>query len=146
MRENRRREGAGHGREAVVLFRVIRLMAAGAVALGFAACVPVATEVPAWAIHVRPSVFDPQYPDDQVLARLTGELRMPHLPQRHLAPEQIAFRGLAEISQGRPGDAALWLAIASYRYHEEARQVLGAAESPPPYGVNVRGYGKYLLN
>jgi hypothetical protein len=90
-------------------------------------------------MHVRPAPVDAQLETAAVVARVARELAQPQLHQGHVAPEQIALVAVREMHEGRLADAGLWLAIASYRYHEEMELagVAGEAglQSLPP---NVR--------
>jgi hypothetical protein len=107
------------------------------VALGLVGC---ATQgVPEWAMHVRPEPVDPNAQTAAVAQRLLVELQVPTLAADHIAPEQIATVAVREIEQDHQVDAALWLAIASYRYHQETLAAIlngfsGVTRLPP----NVR--------
>lgn len=97
-------------------------VALGWVALG-AGCVPMMAAqdagVPTWAQHVRTMPIDPDFGTADTLQRLIWELSQPNLVEVHLAPERIALLALEQNRQGHTVDAALFLAVASYRYHEE---------------------------
>ena len=56
---------------------------------------------------------------DEVSRELQAELLHAGLRAGHLPPEQMAWFAVGEIEHGHDADAALWLALASYRYHEE---------------------------
>jgi len=117
-----------------------------AAAAGLSAC---ATEgLPTWAMHVRPAPVDAEMETRAVTARVARELQQPQLHQGHVPPEQIALIAVQELRGGRLADAGLWLAIASYRYHEEAvlAGVAGEAglENLSPY-VRRDAYVKLVL-
>jgi hypothetical protein len=117
-----------------------------ALAVGLTACV---TEgVPGWAMHVRPAPVEAALDTNTVTARVTGELEQPELRQGHVSPEQIALVALQELRARRLADAGLWLAIATYRYHQEAllAAVSGQAgfKTLPP-NVRVDVYTKLVI-
>src|SRR5205085_10227536 len=62
----------------------------------------------------------------------------------HLATEQIAAVARQEIEQGHQTDVALWLSIASYRYHEEVLQVVRDAPAGARYVTTNRGRDAYF--
>jgi hypothetical protein len=101
---------------------LIRRNLALLVALSAASVGCVTQGIPNWLIHVRTTPVDPSAPEDQVARQLVTEMRLPYrgLPDEHMAPEQMAAVALRDIERGDHADAALWLAAASYRYHEEA--------------------------
>jgi hypothetical protein len=76
--------------------------------------------VPTWAMHVQSSLYDPDASTDKLVHLLEAELRLSILPAVHLAPEQLAAVAIREIEQDHQVDGAFWLAMASYRYHQEA--------------------------
>jgi len=99
--------------------------------------------VPHWAMHVRPAEVAPDARVDEVARRLEGELGRRGLADDHLPAEQLALVAVAEIEQGHTADGALWLSMASYRYHEEAisaadRAMAGTATLPA--GVKMSSY------
>jgi hypothetical protein len=87
-------------------------------------------------MHVRSVPVDPRARTDAVTRKLTKELLLPYqgLPDDHLPAEQIASVALREIEGGNSADGALWLGIASYRYHQEALDAArrGAQDAPSP--------------
>ena len=92
--------------------------AALVIALPLSAC---ATQgVPNWAMHVRSDPYDPDATTEKVADRVAREMALASLPVGHVAPEQMAAVAIREIEQGHQVDAALWMAMASYRYHQEA--------------------------
>jgi hypothetical protein len=93
-------------------------LAAAVLPVGVAACV--SQGVPDWAMHVRSSPVEPGARTEDVAARLLAEMTHPGLPPNHLSPEQIALVAVQEIERDHQVDAALWLSMASYRYHQEA--------------------------
>lgn len=95
--------------------------------------------VPNWAKHVRPADVEVDATTDKLARQLLDELRGPLLLDGHLPAEQIALVGVREIAAGHQVDGALWLAIGSYRYHQETREAVirgraGFEELP----INVR--------
>ena len=80
--------------------------------------------VPNWARHVRPADVEVDASTDELARQLLDELAVPVLLDGHLAPEQIALVGVREIAAGHQVDGALWLAIGSYRYHQETREAV----------------------
>ena len=74
--------------------------------------------VPNWAKHVRPADVEVDATTDKLARQLLDELRA-LLLDGHLPAEQIALVGVREIAAGHQVDGALWLAIGSYRYHQE---------------------------
>ena len=93
-------------------------LAATFVALTLSGCM--SQGVPDWAMHVRSLPVEAGEPAEDVAARLQAEMAQPVLAPNHLAPEQIALVALQEIERDHQVDAALWLSMASYRYHQEA--------------------------
>lgn len=93
-------------------------LAAAILPLGVAACV--SQGVPEWAVHVRSRPVEPRARTEDVVTLLLGEMSRPGLPLDHLSPEQIALVAVQEIEGDHQIDAALWLSMASYRYHQEA--------------------------
>ena len=100
-------------------------------------------------MHVQPTRTDPERETDDIARRLAYELGYPRIGHGHLAPEQIAVVAVRELGRGRLADAQLWLAIASYRYHQEA---IGAADGGDAgfgtammYGVPRDAYYKLVL-
>ena len=93
-------------------------------------------------MHVKASPVDPRIPLDQITAQLQRELTATGLPHRHLAAEQIASAAIQSLGAGRGTDAALLLAIASYRYREQAQQIdeNGFSLANVPNGVNQSAY------
>jgi hypothetical protein len=105
--------------------------------------------VPEWAMHVRPGHVDPDSATDTVAGTLLRELKDfgHHLPDGHLAPEEIASVALREIADGHQADAALWLAMASYRYHQEAFEAIRKTRTAQvPRGVNMKAYANLIRN
>jgi hypothetical protein len=102
--------------------------------------------LPDWAMHVRPARVVPERNAAEVAAELQTELSasVQGAPAGHLAPEQIAAVALQELEQGHHTDAALWLAIASYRYHEEVLQVVRDAPAGARYVTTNRGRDAYF--
>lgn len=99
--------------------------------------------VPNWARHVRPADVEVDAPTDDLSARLLDELAVPTLLDEHLAPEQIALVSVREIAAGHQVDGALWLAIGSYRYHQETREAVNrgrAGFQDLPANVRVNAY------
>ena len=99
--------------------------------------------VPLWARHVNPAGVEVDAATDQLARQLVDELERPHLVDGHLAAEQIALVGVREISAGHPVDGALWLAIGSYRYHQETREAVtrgraGFNDLPP--NIRAKAY------
>lgn len=102
-----------------------------------------AAEVPSWAMHVRPARWNPAVLNQAPRAQLLQEMAKPGLADGHMSPEQIGVVAVREIELGHPGDAALWLAIASYRYHQEAMHAVSAGSAglaDLPFDVNPRAY------
>jgi hypothetical protein len=85
--------------------------------------------VPNWAMHVQSERYDPDASTDKVAERLGREMTLATLPIGHLAPEQIAAVAIREIEQDHQVDGALWLAMASYRYHQEAFLAMTAGDA-----------------
>jgi hypothetical protein len=103
--------------------------------------------VPNWARHVRPAGVEVDAPTDDLAARLRDELAVPTLLDGHLAPEQIALVGVREIAAGHQVDGALWLAIGSYRYHQETREAVirgRAGFETLPINVRVNAYAELV--
>ena len=103
--------------------------------------------VPLWARHVRPAEVEVDAPTDELARRLLGELAQPNLPDGHLAAEQIALVGVREIAAGHQVDGALWLAIGSYRYHEQTREAVirgRAGFDELPRNVRVKAYAELV--
>ena len=95
-------------------------------------------------MHVRPAPVDAQLDARAVVARVARELEQPQLHQGHVAPEQIALIAVEELREGRLADAGLWLAIASYRYHEEMALAGAAGEGGPAHpAADVSGGTMY---
>jgi HEAT repeats len=119
-----------------------------AVVLGAAAPACVATGVPTWAMHVRPTTVNTGLDSRTVRANVAWELAQPGLRQGHIAPEQIALVAVEELRARRFADAGLWLSIASYRYHQEALlagSVGKAGFDTLPPGVRVDMYEKLVI-
>jgi len=99
--------------------------------------------VPSWAKHVRPADVEADAATDEILRTLVEELAQRDLPDGHLAPEQIALVGLREIAAGHQVDGALWLAVGSYRYHQQTRLAVmrgrAGLDALPP-NVRVKAY------
>ena len=114
-------------------------------AAGCAAFMPQAG-LPDWAMHVRPARVVPDRSPTEVAAQLQAELsaKSQGAPGGHLAPEQIGAIALRELEQGHHTDAALWLAIASYRYHEEVLQLAHDAPAGARYVSTKRGMDAYV--
>jgi hypothetical protein len=89
--------------------------------------------VPDWAMHVRSAPVDLDWTPAQVAKRLEHELggQARVLRSDHLPPEQMGLVAVKEIENGRFIDASLWLAIASYRYHQEVFQAAHLADTQP---------------
>ena len=103
--------------------------------------------VPAWAIHVVPLGVDPNLPAETVIGRLTGELQAPRLTDGHLPAEQIAAAAIQSLDAGYRTDAAMLLAIASYRYREQLQHIREVGYNGldrAPYRVNDSAYYKLL--
>ena len=103
--------------------------------------------VPDWAKHVRPAGVEVAATTDQLSWQLVNELQHPRLIDGHLAAEQIALVGVREIAAGHPVDGALWLAIGSYRYHQETREAVvrgRAGFQDLPVNVRVRAYAELV--
>jgi hypothetical protein len=80
------------------------------------------TPLPAWAIHIAaPQSLTPESTPEQI-ETLRHELLEPALRAGtpYTSPEQIAAMAAAELSHGHEWDAALLLAIASFRYRQQA--------------------------
>ena len=114
---------------------------------GTAGCVP--QGVPAWAMHVQPTRTDPQRgpTTSPAVSRTSSGTRASRTGTS--SPEQIAVVAVRELERGRLADAQLWLAVASYRYHQEA---IGAADGGDAgfgtammYGVSRDAYYKLVL-
>jgi hypothetical protein len=90
-------------------------------------------------MHVRSRPVQPDARIEDIAGRLLAEMVQPVLPPDHLPPEQLALVALQEIERDRQVDAALWLSMASYRYHQEALVAIvdgfGGERNLPP---NVR--------
>jgi len=72
--------------------RLARVIALGALVAQAAGCMAMAgTNVPEWAMHIRPAPVDESISGDEVARRLTVELGAPGLRDGHLGPEQIAL-------------------------------------------------------
>ncbi|MES1166304.1 MAG: hypothetical protein ABUR63_11125 [Verrucomicrobiota bacterium] len=93
-------------------------LAATFVALSLSGCM--SQGVPVWAMHVRSHPVEPGARVEEVAALLRAEMARPGLALDHLAPEQIALVAVQEMELDHQVDAALWLSMASYRYHQEA--------------------------
>jgi len=102
--------------------QVLVVATLGAAAAG---CIPPQRGVPTWAMHVQPGAVDADALPTDVAARLAYELGFPRLARGHLAPEQLGVVAVRELEQGRLADAALWLSIATYRYHQESVRARG---------------------
>ena len=127
-------------------YRSVGVALVGAVAAGVPACVT--DGLPTWAMHVRPAPVEAALAPNEVTARVTRELEQPVLRQGHVPPEQIALVAVEELRARRLADAALWLAVATYRYHQEA-VLAGAAGSAGlqtlPPNVRVDEYTKLVI-
>lgn len=94
--------------------RVLGLLAVTAV--GSTGCV--VADHTAWLRHIKAPTIERVSTQH---ARLAAELRQPSLtPETYTPAEQIAAYAGHELEQGNEWDAALLLAIASYRYHQQA--------------------------
>jgi hypothetical protein len=124
---------------------------AGVVALGCLVALSVGcvgAGVPDWAQHVRPAPVDHTRTAAETAARLRSELGAAGLGRSHLSAEQIALVAVDELERGHDVDAALWLAMASYRYHQQALHASAAGKagySELPPGVNVDAYTKLVV-
>jgi hypothetical protein len=100
--------------------RVGSVLGLGAILVAtLAGCAHRPPPLPWWAIHVpRPSA-DPAG-DTDARERVIAELGAAGLAAKHVSPERIAALAEAALRDNRPLEAALLLAVASYRYHEEA--------------------------
>lgn len=85
-----------------------------------AGCHRRAAGVPAWAMHVTAPRVQRGMASDALSSRLAAEWASPGYRPDYLAPEQIALQAVADLRAGRDWDAAVLLAGASYRYHEQA--------------------------
>lgn len=103
--------------------------------------------VPNWAKHVRPADVEVDAATDELARQLLDELEVPGLLDGHLAAEQIALVGVREIAAGHQVDGALWLAIGSYRYHQETREAVNrgrAGFNYLPMNVRVKAYAELV--
>src|SRR4051812_374960 len=103
--------------------------------------------VPNWAMHVRPASVEVDEATDEVAHQVLDELAVPGLLDGHLPAEQIALVGVREIAAGHQVDGALWLALASYRYHQETRQAVFRAQADfkhLPRNVRVKAYAELV--
>ena len=103
--------------------------------------------VPNWAKHVRPADVEVDATTDTLARQLLDELRGPLLLDGHLPAEQIALVGVREIAAGHQVDGALWLAIGSYRYHQETREAVirgRAGFDELPINVRPKAYAELV--
>jgi hypothetical protein len=123
---------------------VMVMAAAGAGCVGFG----MSGEVPRWAMHVRPAAVDFASTPDQIADRVARELASPTLATGHVPAEQLAWLAIREIEQRQLADAGLWLALADYRYYQQAKlaQTKGLAEVETlPASVNQDAYVKLVV-
>lgn len=107
----------------------------------------VTTGVPDWAKHVHAARVELNASPGNVSRLTSEELARYWLPVYHQPAEQLALVALNEIEHGHPQDALLWLALASYRYHQEAAQALRAGVAGAdalPAGVRVAAYARLV--
>jgi len=104
--------------------------------------------VPVWAMHVRPAPVDYTSTAEQVAERVTRELASPELAPGHVPAEQLALIAIRDIDQRQLADAGLWLAIADYRYYQQATQARkkGLADAADlPANVNHNQFLKLVV-
>jgi hypothetical protein len=68
--------------------------------------------------------IDTQLPLDVANERALEELRLADLPERFLPAEQLAIAAVQNLQAGHAADAAVWLSLASYRYHQAWYRIL----------------------
>ncbi len=106
--------------------------------------------VPTFAIHIKAPTVN-QRPDTKAVAgTLAAELRHSSiLTDNYVAPEQVAAVAVSELRQGNDWDAALFLSIAGYRYHQVALRAhsVGTETALARAGrINVDAYIKHIRN
>jgi len=86
-----------------------------------AACVSAPRPLPPWIQHIKCPGVDPAATLETHEARVIAELDSGiYQPARDTSPEQIAVLALHELQLDHPWDAAVLLALASYRRREQA--------------------------
>jgi hypothetical protein len=99
--------------------------------------------LPSWAKHVQTTNVNTGMPFDQAAADIVAQLRAPQLAEVHMPAEQIALAAMQSLEAGHRSDAALLLAIASYRYRQQAERILEVGfHAPPGVDVNYSAYYK----
>jgi hypothetical protein len=88
--------------------------------------------LPSWAKHVKTAPVSDRKVFGQAARDIVGELGRADLVDFQMAAEQIAFTGMQSIEGGHPADAAVLLAIASYRYRQQAQHVLDVGYDASP--------------
>jgi hypothetical protein len=82
------------------------------------------TVLPHRAITARLQDIDTQMPLEMANERAIDELRLADLPERFLPAEQLAIAAVQNLQAGHATDAAVWLSLASYRYHQAWYRIL----------------------
>lgn len=118
-------------------------LALSSIVLGFALSACAApNKVPTWAIHVERPAVEAAPNIANYRNKLVEELDQPTLASGHLSGDQIAALAVSELQAGRTVDAALLLAVASYRYHQQTARIVDLIPSGEEYlsGMERRGY------
>jgi hypothetical protein len=101
--------------------------------------------IPGWAKHVKTTRVNTSLPFERAAADILAELRAPQLAAVHMPAEQIALAATQSLDAGHRADAAVLLAIASYRYHQQAQRVLDVGyEVPAGLKINDSAYMKLV--
>ncbi len=110
-------------------------------------CVTGPRPVPAWAMHIKPPVITPGASLESSSQKIVEELKDEFIEASDMPPEQLALLAIKEIKAGRGWDAAVLLAGASYRYHQQALYVLSVADNVPKHVVlNKEQYHGHVKN
>ena len=105
------------------------------------ACMPYANRgVPEWAIHIKPPVLVPDISVTNYEKTLIKELQAPRIAAGYTPGEQIAVFAIEAVEANHGFDAAVLLAIASYRFAEQALFAVEQADRDVPRNVNMNVY------
>jgi hypothetical protein len=104
---------------------------------------PQTAGVPSWAKHIKTTPVGTQTTFEQAARNIEGELQRAELVDFHMPAEQMALAALQGLEAGHRADAAVLLAIASYRYRQQAQHILDVGYHIPeglPGRVNDSAY------